>query len=139
MDLLEEAKTYTKQEAPFYYKFFSLFSVVRGYNVAIMLLAQLLSAVFIFAPNKPLATVLFDYKLLALMLATASVVSGGYIINHFYDSGKDAINRPVKTKLDTYISNRTKLYSYFVLNFIALGLGLLVSWRAGLFFLFIYF
>lgn len=134
MDLLEEAKIHTKQVAPFYYKFFSLFSVVRGYNIVIMLLAQVLSAVFIFAPNKPLGTVLFDHKLIALILATASVVAGGYIINHFYDSGKDAINRPVKTKLDAYISNSTKLYSYFVLNFVGLGLGLLVSWRAGLFF-----
>jgi len=134
VDLLEKAKTYKKQKAPFYYKFFSLFSVVRGYNIAVMLLAQVLSAVFIFAPNKSLSTVLFDYKLIALMLATASVVAGGYIINHFYDAGKDAINRPVKTKLDTYISNPTKLYSYFLLNFIGLGASLLVSLRAGLFF-----
>jgi len=134
VDLLEEAKTYTKQKAPFYYKFFSLFSVVRGYNIALMLLAQVLSAVFVFAPNKPLSSVLSDYKLIALMLATSSVVAGGYIINHFYDSGKDAINRPVKTKIDTFISNRTKLYSYFVLNFVGVALGLIVSWRAGLFF-----
>jgi len=134
MDLLERAKTNTKRKSPFYYKFFSLFSVVRGYNIAVMLLAQVLSAVFIFAPNKPLNTVLFDYKLIALLIATASVVAGGYIINHFYDAGKDAINRPVKTRLDTFISRSTKLYSYFALNFIGLAFGLFVSWRAGLFF-----
>lgn len=134
MDLLKEANINTKRKAPFYYKFISLFSVVRGYNVIVMLLAQLLSAIFVFAPNKPLSTVLFDFKLWALLFATASVVSGGYIINHFYDEGKDTINRPIKTQIDTFVSQQTKLYSYFILNFLGLVLGLFVSWRAGLFF-----
>jgi 4-hydroxybenzoate polyprenyltransferase len=134
MDLLKEANINTKRKAPFYYKFFSLFSVVRGYNIVVMLLAQVLSAIFVFAPNKPLSSVLFDYKLWALVFATASVVAGGYIINHFYDEGKDTINRPIKTQIDTFISQQTKLYSYFILNFLGLGFGLFVSWRAGLFF-----
>jgi len=134
VDLLKEAHINTKRKAPFYYKFFSLFSVVRGYNIAVMLLAQVLSAIFVFAPNKPLSTVLLDFKLWALLFATANVVAGGYIINHFYDKGKDTINRPIKTQIDTFISQETKLYSYFILNFLGLGFGLLVSWRAGLFF-----
>lgn len=134
MDLLNEANINNKRKAPFYYKFFSLFSVVRGYNIAVMLLAQVLSAIFVFAPNKPLRTIVFDYKLWALLIATASVVAGGYIINHFYDQGKDTINRPIKTQIDTFISQRTKLISYFILNFIGLGFGLFVSLRAGLFF-----
>lgn len=134
MDLLEEAHTNTKRKAPFYYKFISLFSVVRGYNILVMLLAQILSAIFVFAPNKPVSTLLLDYKLWALLLATTSVVAGGYIINHFYDRGKDSINRPIKTKIDTYISQKVKLYSYFILNFLGLGFGLFVSWRASLFF-----
>lgn len=134
VDLLKEANINTKRKAPFYYKFFSLFSVVRGYNVAVMLVAQVLSAIFVFAPNKPLRTVIFDYKLWALLIATSCVVAGGYIINHFYDEGKDTINRPIKTKIDTFISQQTKLYSYFILNFLGLAFGLLVSWRAGLFF-----
>lgn len=99
-----------------------------------MLLAQVLSAIFVFAPNKPISTILFDFKLWALLIATASVVAGGYIINHFYDKGKDSINRPIKTKIDTYISQKTKLHSYFILNFLGLGFGLMVSWRASLFF-----
>jgi 4-hydroxybenzoate polyprenyltransferase len=134
MDLLNEEKINSKRKAPFYYKFYSLFSVVRGYNIAVMLLAQVLSAIFVFAPNKPLRTVLLDYKLWMLLLATASVVAGGYIINHFYDEGKDTINRPIKTQIDTFISQHTKLQSYFVLNFLGLFFGLVVSWRAGLFF-----
>ena len=133
MDLLEKAILNKKKNAPFYYKFFSLFSVVRAYNLIIVFIAQLLSAIFVFAPNKTLGRVLFDYKLWALYLATSAVIAAGYIINHFYDKGKDAINRPLKTQIDTFISQETKLKSYFLLNFIGFGLGFVVSWRAALF------
>lgn len=134
MDLLDKAVINTKQKAPFIIKFFSLFSVVRGYNIAVIVLAQVLSAIFVFAPNKTLEQVLLDYKLWAIVFATSFVIAGGYIINHFYDRGKDAINRPIKTHIDTYISQNIKLKSYFLLNFIGFGLGFLVSWRAALFF-----
>ena len=41
-------------------KFFSLFSVVRGYNILVVVIAQYLASVYIFAPNKPVGAVLFD-------------------------------------------------------------------------------
>lgn len=134
VDLLEKAVIHTRQKAPFYKKFISLFSVVRGYNVAVIVWAQILSAIFVFAPNKTLYQVLSDFKLWILLLATSFVIAAGYIINHFYDKGKDAINRPIKTKIDTYISQGFKLKSYFVLNFLGFALGFLVSWRVALFF-----
>lgn len=134
MDLVKEAQLNTKRKHPFIFKFFSLFSVVRLYNIMVVLLAQLLSAIFIFSPDKELHKVIFDYRLWLIMLSTAAVIASGYIINHFYDKGKDAVNRPIKTKIDDYISQSTKLKSYFILNFLGFGLGLLISLRAGLFF-----
>ena len=118
MDLLKKAIINKKQNAPFFYKFLSLFSVVRGYNLIVVFIAQLLSAIFVFAPNKSLREILFDYKLWALFVATSVVIAAGYIINHFYDKEKDAVNRPLKTKIDTFISQEVKLKSYFLLNFI---------------------
>ena len=134
MDLLEKAILESKKKAPFYKKLFSLFSVVRGYVIAVIFVAQILSAIFVFAPNKTLYQVLFDYRLWALLLATSAVVAAGYIINHFYDRGKDAINRPLKTRIDTFISQSFKLKTYFFLNFVGFFLGLIVSWKAALFF-----
>lgn len=134
MDLVKEAQLNTKRKHPFIFKFFSLFSVVRLYNIMVVLLAQLLSAIFIFSPDKELHKVIFDYRLWLIMLSTAAVIASGYIINHFYDKGKDAVNRPIKTKIDDYISQSTKLKSYFILNFLGFGLSLIISLRAGLFF-----
>jgi len=115
-------------------KFFSLFSVVRGYNILIVVLAQYLASVYIFAHDKPVKTVLFDINLLMLVLASSAVIAGGYIINNFYDSEKDLINKPNKTMLDKLVSQNTKLSFYFVLNFSAIIMASYVSFRAVLFF-----
>ncbi len=115
-------------------KFFSLFSIVRGYNILVIALAQYLTSIYILAPHLPLRKVLFDLNLLMLVLASASAIAGGYIINSFYDSEKDLINRPNKTFLDKLVSQQTKLSGYFVLNFLSVFFASYVSFRAVLFF-----
>jgi hypothetical protein len=76
-------------------KFFSLFSVVRGYNILVIIIAQYLTSIYILAPNLPVGKVLFDVNVLMLVLASTSAIAAGYIINSFYDSDKDFINRPL--------------------------------------------
>jgi len=112
----------------------SLFSIIRGYNVLMITLAQYLASIYILAPDLPLRKVVFDPNLFVLVLASALVISGGYIINSFYDSEKDLINRPRKSMLDRLVNQRTKLSAYFVFNFLAVLLASYVSFRAALFF-----
>ena len=115
-------------------KFFSMFSVVRGYNILIIVIAQYLAAIYILAYDKPLREVVLDFNLLMLVLASSAVIAGGYIINNFYDSEKDLINRPQKSMLDRLVSQNTKLSFYFVLNFIGVVLASYVSFKAVIFF-----
>ena len=115
-------------------KFFSMFSVVRGYNVLIVIIAQYLSSIYILAHDKSLRTVVLDINLLMLVLASAASIAGGYIINNFYDSEKDLINRPQKSMLDRLVSQNTKLVFYFTLNFVSVIMASYVSFRAVLFF-----
>ncbi|MGO4822534.1 MULTISPECIES: geranylgeranylglycerol-phosphate geranylgeranyltransferase [unclassified Flavobacterium] len=115
-------------------KVVSLFSVVRGYNIPIIILAQYLSAIFILAPEKRAITILLDLNLFLLVFASAITIASGYIINNFYDSQKDLINRPNKSMLDRLVSQSTKLKVYFTLNFLAALLALFASWQAFLFF-----
>jgi len=111
-----------------------LFSVVRGYNILIIVIAQYLTSIYILAPKLPLKKVLLDVNLLMLVLASASAIAGGYIINSFYDSEKDLINRPRKTMLDKLVSQRTKLTGYFTLNFLSAVFASYISFRAVVFF-----
>lgn len=111
-----------------------MFSVVRGYNILVIVIAQYLTAIYILAHDKPVKQVVFDLNLLMLVLASAAAIAGGYIINSFYDSEKDLINRPIKSRLDRLVSQNTKLSFYFVLNFIAVILASYVSFKAVVFF-----
>lgn len=134
MDLLEISKKNTKKAKPLYIKILSLFSVVRGYNILLIIIAQYLAAVFIFSPEQSLKQVLFDPNLYFIVLATICVIASGYIINNFYDAETDSINKPIKSKIDSIVDQRTKLKIYFLLNFIGVLVSSLVSWRAALFF-----
>lgn len=111
-----------------------MFSVVRGYNILVVVIAQYLTAIYILAYDKPVKEVVFDVNLLMLVLASAATIAGGYIINSFYDSEKDLINRPIKSRLDRLVSQNTKLSFYFVLNFIAAIMASYVSFKAVIFF-----
>ena len=115
-------------------KFFSMFSVVRGYNILIIVIAQYLTSIYILAYDKPLGQVVFDLNLLMLVLASSVTIAAGYIINSFYDFEKDLINRPQKSMLDRLVGQNTKLSFYFTLNFIAVIMASYVSFRAVVFF-----
>ncbi|MDF4220652.1 geranylgeranylglycerol-phosphate geranylgeranyltransferase [Maribacter sp. M208] len=115
-------------------KVLSLFSVVRGYNILVIALAQYLASIYILAPELPVRKVVFDINLFVIVLASALVIAGGYIINNFYDAEKDLINKPRKSMLDRLVSQRFKLTTYFVLNFLAVVVASYVSFKAVFFF-----
>ena len=115
-------------------KVLSLFSVVRGYNILVIALAQYLASIYILSPNLPLRKVVLDVNLFVIVIASIMVIAGGYIINNFYDAEKDLINKPRKSMLDRLVSQRFKLTTYFVLNFMAVIAASYVSFRAVFFF-----
>ncbi|WP_010134189.1 UbiA family prenyltransferase [Ochrovirga pacifica] len=116
------------------HKFVGLFSVVRGNNIILLTIAQYLSAIFVFDVGESLYETLVNWHLHFVVLATICVVSAGYIINDFYDAKMDVVNKPIKTQMGNWISQKTKLQVYFAFNFIAFFLGVLISWKAALFF-----
>ena len=123
-----------RKQKYFFLKLFSLFSIIRGYNVLIIVLAQYLTSIYILAPYLSVKEILFDVDLFMIVLASASAIASGYIINNFYDSDKDLINRPEKTMLDRLVSQRTKLSAYFVLNILSVFFASYVSFKAVVFF-----
>lgn len=116
-------------------KLLSLFAVVRGYNILVIVLAQYLASVFIIAPDDfSVKEVLLDLNLFLLVLSSSLAIASGYIINNFYDSAKDLINRPRKTYLENMVSQQTKLSLYFILNFASIFIASSISFQAVLFF-----
>ena len=117
-----------------FYKFISLFSVIRLYNIFIIIIAQYFTSIFIISIDTSISSILFDFQLFLLILSSSIAIASGYIINNFYDYEKDLINKPIKSKIDKVIRKRTKLSLYITLNFLCIYTSSLVSWRAVLFF-----
>ncbi|MBU3028223.1 geranylgeranylglycerol-phosphate geranylgeranyltransferase [Zobellia galactanivorans] len=115
-------------------KVFGLFSVVRGYNILMVILAQYLASIYILAHQLPVREVIFDLNLFLIVVSSALVIAGGYIINNFYDAEKDLINKPRKSMIDRFISQQFKLSTYFILNFLAVIAASYVSFKAVFFF-----
>ena len=124
----------SRENKRFWLKFLSLFSVIRGYNILIIVLAQYFASIFIMAHHLPVPEVVLDINLFLIVISTALAIASGYLINNFYDSEKDLINRPKKTLLDNYVSQKTKLGVYFTLNFLSVIIASYVSFKAVLFF-----
>ena len=120
----------------FLFKILSFFSLVRGYNVIFIIFAQFVSSIFIFSNTSNIYQVILDQNIWFIILSTSTSISAGYIINNFYDSDKDLINRPLKTILENEISGRTKLFTYITLNILTVLFSLLVSLKALIFFSF---
>lgn len=117
------------------FKFFSLFSVIRVYNIIAIVIAQYLTSIFILGHQQDTLEVILDPYLFVIILCSSIAIASGYIINNFYDYEKDIINRPIRSSIDKSIRKRTKLSLYFTLNFLCLFLSLLISIRAASFFL----
>lgn len=115
-------------------KSFAVFSLLRLQNISMIILAQYLCAVFIFAPQRSITQVIFDPNVIFLILASAMTIAAGYLINAFYDQEKDLINKPYVTMLGRHIPQRHKITAYFVLNFSAVVVSSAISFRAVLFF-----
>lgn len=125
---------FTKVQKQLILKLFSMFVVVRGFNLAMIVVAQYVTAIFIMAPNQSLSEVLLDRTLFALILSSVAAIASGYIINNFYDSEKDRINRPQQVSVEKMVSQNTKLILYFILNISVIIAASYVSFRAVLFF-----
>ena len=117
-------------------KILSLFSLVRGYNIIVLVLAQYLTARYILDPKTPWHILLLDLRFFAIVSASSLTTAAGYIINNFYDSAKDQINRPKKFMLEHLISQKHQLILYLVLNMLAFVIASVISVWVVLFFLF---
>ena len=117
-----------------FYKVLSLFSIVRGYNIFILIIAQYMTAKYIFDPFQSWKTLFFDINFLFIVLATALSSSAGYIINNFFDSPKDKLNRPNKFFIENLISKKNQFLIYIILNFLSLIIAAQISSYSLIFF-----
>ena len=115
------------------FKFFALLSLVRWYNIFIIIGAQYLASVFMLNPEVPWLEVVLDPYLFIVALSTGFIVASGFIINAFYDLERDVINKPQEVVINRLLSQQTGLNFYFLFNTIGMILSFYVSKKVMLF------
>ena len=112
----------------------AFFKVIRVKNLLMIALLQVLINVCLVRPIlmlyelEPTFTVL-DF--IFLVSATVMIAAGGYIINDYFDTKSDMINRPDNVVVGTDVSRGNALAWHLGLNIAACILGAMVSLRIG--------
>ena len=114
-------------------KTLALFSVVRWWNIVLLIAAQYLTAIFVLNDPAHFLNTISDLLLHFLVLSTGLVVASGFIINNFYDKEKDLVNRPNQTAFELLLGQPTALNLYLLFNLLALVISAGISFRAVLF------
>ncbi len=70
---------------------------------------------------------LSSYHFAMLVLSTVCITAAGYVINDYFDTHTDFLNRPKKVLVGTSIPRRNAMAFHIVLNIVGVALGIYVS------------
>lgn len=70
---------------------------------------------------------LSDFQYILLVLATISIMAGGYVINNIFDVDTDTINKPQNVVVGTFISEKAAYNLYFILTCFGVAIGFYLS------------
>jgi 4-hydroxybenzoate polyprenyltransferase len=71
------------------------------------------------------------FHFLLLVLSTIFIASAGYVINDYFDTGTDRVNRPDQIVINRSIQRRQAMLIHLILNFIGVVLGIYLSFFIG--------
>ncbi len=71
------------------------------------------------------------FHFLLLVISTVLIAAAGYVINDYFDTGTDRVNRPGEVVIDRGIQRRQAMLLHFILNFTGIVLGIYLSFYIG--------
>lgn len=113
----------------------SIFSLVRFPNLVIIAFTQYAMRYLIMAPLLPSDTFELqfgEFQFALLVFSTMLIAAAGYIINDYFDTRPDLINKPARVVVGVTISRKVAMILHLVLNMIAVGIGVYLAFYVGL-------
>lgn len=104
-----------------------LFRLTRFWNLIIVALAQLVTALFLMPVFR-----WGDVRFWLLLVSTTAIAAAGYIINDYYDVKIDLINKPERVVVGKKITRRYAILFHTLLNVFAIAVGFVLSWTIGI-------
>jgi len=108
------------------------FRLIRIENIFMVLLTQLLMSIAIISPIlgiNGLSVATPTLSLVLVMLGTALITMGGYVINDYFDTRIDEINKPNRVLIGKAISRHKAMQMHQILTIIGVLCGLYVAWE----------
>lgn len=115
-------------------QFVSFLLGIRFFVLVLFVFALYVSTYFLFNQEESLRRFVFDYKVHGIIFCAVLSVAAGGVINQFYDKEKDRLQKPFRSKLQTFLKQRYFLYLYLGLNILSLSIAWLLSPRIFIFF-----
>ncbi len=126
------------QKNPLIYRFSQFISLLLGARFFVLIFyafALYVSTFFLFNQEESLRSFVFDFKVHGIILCSLLSIAAGGIINQFYDVEKDKLQKPFRSKLQSFLKQKYFLYTYISLNTFSLGIAGLLSYKIFIFFL----
>ncbi len=114
---------------------YDYFKLVRYPNLIIIVLTQYLMRWGIMEPIlgvNQFELQLSSFHFLLLVLSTVTITAAGYVINDYFDTHTDLLNKPRQVLVGTKIHRRFAMIFHIVLNVIGVGLGFYISFHVGM-------
>jgi len=108
----------------------TILSLIRFPNLLIIAFTQFAMRYLIMEPLLPSASFSLQFDNLHFLLlvgATMFLAAAGYIINDYFDTRTDRINKPEKVVVGVRVNRRTAMTMHTVFNIIGIGIGIYLS------------
>jgi 4-hydroxybenzoate polyprenyltransferase len=109
-----------------------ILKLIRWQNLAIIVLTQFLLRfgilnTFLFQDHPGMMSGLLDFSL--LVAATVFLTAGGYLINDYFDTRIDSINRPARNPVGNAVKASSVILAHIIVNGIAILIGFYLAYR----------
>jgi 4-hydroxybenzoate polyprenyltransferase len=113
----------------------SIFSLVRFPNLLIIAFTQYAMRYLIMEPLLPSDSFELqfgDFQFALLVFSTMLIAAAGYIINDYFDTRADLINKPKRVVVGVSISRKEAMILHMILNVLGVGIGVYLAFYIGL-------
>ena len=109
--------------------------LIRYKNLLIIVLTQYLMRLSIIKPILEVNEFKLQFSELNfffLVMATVFITAAGYVINDYFDTKTDLVNRPETVIVGRILNRRWAILLHVILNSIGIGLGIYISFYIGI-------
>ncbi len=112
------------------------FRLVRYKNLLIIAVTQYLMRYCIVGPILSIngfELQLDHFHFALLVLSSVLITAAGYVINDYFDTKTDMLNRPDTVLVGKHITRRMAILIHIILNILGVGIGFYLSIKSGIF------